>query len=92
MNTMNINFKVRFHNPVFWINLIVSTFLVILAQLGMAWEEITTWAALWSAIVAAVQNPVIIFAVLGNVWNALNDPTTSGLSDSNRAMGYDKPQ
>lgn len=89
---MNINFKVRFNNPVFWINLVVSTMLVILAQLGMAWEEITTWAALGGAILAAVKNPVIIFAVLGNIWNALNDPTTIGLSDSTRAMGYDKPQ
>lgn len=89
---MKINVKVRFRNIVFWLNLLVSAFLVILAQLGMAWDEITTWAALWSAIVAAVQNPVIVVAVLCNIWNALNDPTTTGLSDSERAMGYDKPQ
>lgn len=88
---MKINWKVRLWNPVFWINLIVTTMLVILAQLGMAWEEITTWAKLLEALLAAVHNPVIVFAVIGNIWNALNDPTTAGLSDSTRALDYDKP-
>ncbi|MBQ8264293.1 MAG: holin, partial [Oscillospiraceae bacterium] len=26
-----------------------------------------------------------------SVWNALNDPTTSGITDSTLAMSYDKP-
>jgi phi LC3 family holin len=29
--------------------------------------------------------------VAAAVWNAINDPTTKGLSDSERALTYDKP-
>ena len=36
-------------------------------------------------------NPYCLFLVASNVWAALNDPTTSGLSDSDRAKTYDKP-
>ena len=50
-----------------------------------------SWAALWAALVAAAKSPVIITAVAVSVWNAVNDPTTRGISDSARAMSYHEP-
>ena len=89
---MKINWKVRIKNPVFWANIALAIFLPILAQLGMSWEDVTTWAALGGLLLSAVQNPVIVAAVLVSVWNAINDPTTAGISDSTQAMTYTAPK
>ena len=88
---MKINWKVRFNNPVFWANLAMEVVLPVLAYLGLNWEDMTTWAALGAVLVQAVQNPVIVVSVIVSVWNLLNDPTTAGLSDSQRALTYEKP-
>lgn len=88
---MNINWKVRIHNPVFWVNIAAAAILPILAYFGLNWEDITTWAAFGNIFVQAVKNPVVVAAVIASVWNALNDPTTQGLSDSTRALAYTKP-
>ena len=42
-------------------------------------------------LLEAVKNPVVVVSVVVSVWNALNDPTTSGLADSARALGYQAP-
>lgn len=89
---MKINWKVRLKNPVFWVGLAVAIVLPILTSLGMSWEDMTTWAALGSALLQAVKNPVILVSVLVSVWNLINDPTTKGLSDSAQALTYDKPK
>lgn len=89
---MKINWKVRIKNPVFWVNIALSVILPILAHLGMNWEDMTTWAALGDVLWQAVQNPVIVAAVAVSVWNALNDPTTAGLSDSENALTYTEPK
>jgi phi LC3 family holin len=89
---MKINWTVRIKNPVFWANIALAIFLPILAQLGMSWEDVTTWAALGNLLLSAIQNPVIVAAVLVSVWNALNDPTTAGISDSAQAMTYTEPK
>ena len=88
---MKINWKVRLRNPVFWAEVAAAAVLPILAQLGLSWEDMDTWVALWEALTAAVKSPVILTAVGVSVWNAVNDPTTKGLSDSERAMGYHEP-
>jgi len=88
---MNINWKVRFRNPVFWAQLVLAVVLPILTQLGLRWEDITTWEALGAIFVQAAGNPVILVSVAVSVWNAVNDPTTKGLADSPRALTYEKP-
>jgi uncharacterized membrane protein len=45
----------------------------------------------WETIVNAIKNPYVVFSVAVSVWNALNDPTTVGVGDSDRAMEYVKP-
>lgn len=89
---MNINWKVRFKNPMFWVGIVVVLIATILAQLGMSWEEVTTWAKLGEILLTAVSNPVVVVAVIGAVFNAINDPTTYGLSDSKNALTYKTPK
>ena len=42
-------------------------------------------------LTGAFSNPYCLFLVASNIWSALNDPTTSGISDSARAKGYTAP-
>ena len=88
---MKINWKVRFKNPVFWFNLAASIFLPMLSCLGFNWEDMTR-QAVGNVLLQAVQSPVIVVSVLVSVWNLLNDPTTSGLSDSSQALSYTEPK
>lgn len=89
---MNINWTVRFKNPIWWAEIIAAIVLPMLTAVGISWEEVTTWAKLWEIIVAAVGNPVTIVAVLISLWNAVNDPTTKGVGDSALAMTYLEPR
>ena len=89
---MKINWKVRAKNPQFWINLCVSILTIILAYFGLNWGDITTWKALLKLFVDAIQNPVVVCSVLACIWNAINDPTTAGLSDSENALNYTNPK
>ena len=88
---MQINWKVRIKNPYFIAQVLVAIFLPILTPLGLNWEDLTTWAALWHILVEAVKNPVIVVAVVVSVFNAITDPTTKCVSDSDRAMTYEDP-
>ena len=89
---MQINWVVRFKNPVFWRNIVISIIAPILAYMGVSWGDMTTWGEVSELFIQAVQNPVIVVSVLCSVWNAINDPTTAGDSDSVRAMTYDSPR
>lgn len=89
---MKINWKVRFKNPVFWVQVAVAVILPMLANLGLAWEDMTTWAALGEVLLESIKNPVIVVAVIVSVWNAVIDPTTSGVGDSSQALTYEKPK
>lgn len=89
---MKINWKVRMKNPVFWAQLATAIVLPILAYLGLQWSDMTSWAALAGILVQAVKNPVILVSVVVSVWGIVNDPTTAGLSDSKKAMGYQSPK
>ena len=46
----NINWKVRLKNPTFWIQLVIALVSPILVGLGVQWQDMTTWAALWDAL------------------------------------------
>ncbi len=81
---MKINWKVRLRQPAFWIATIpvVITFVYsVLALMGIA-PSITqdTVQNLFFALVAVLAQFGIVV-----------DPTTKGISDSDRAMKYDKP-
>lgn len=88
---MKINWKVRKENIVFIAEIVASVFVPILAYFGMNWEDMTTWATIGTLLWQAIQNPVVVLAVAVSLFNAITDPTTKGIGDSQRALGYDKP-
>lgn len=83
---MKINWTVRLKNKAFWITAIPA-FLLLLSQVlglfGVGWDY-TPLSNQLSSICGTVFG---LLALLGVV----NDPTTSGVSDSDMAMTYDKP-
>ena len=86
-----MNWKVRAKNPVFWVQLVLSAFAAVLAYAGLTAADLTTWASVGALLREAAGNPYCLFLVVSSVWNAVNDPTTAGLADSERAKTYDKP-
>lgn len=89
---MQINWKVRIKNPLFWVQVGLAVLMPILAYLGITIDELTSWSILGATLFEAVKNPYVLGLVLVSVWNAINDPTTSGLSDSTQAMTYNTPK
>ena len=86
-----INWKVRAKNPLFWVQVILAVLMPILAYMGLTVEDLTSWAILGATLLEAVKNPYVLGLVVVSVWNAINDPTTKGVSDSKLAMSYVKP-
>ncbi len=84
---MKINWKVRLKNKTFWLAIVPALLLVIqtVASLfGYAWDFVVL-----NQQIAAVINAV--FAVLA-ILGVVTDPTTAGMTDSDRAMTYEKPR
>lgn len=81
---MKINWKVRFKQPVFVTTFVtlVLTFIYNLLSMFEVVPTITQDMAM-SVVVAVVQ----VLTALG----VLVDPTTKGVKDSDRAMGYTEP-
>ena len=74
---MKINWKVRIKNPLWWVQAAGALVLPVLAYFGLAWEDMTSWGALWDVFLRAVQNPVVLLAAAVSVFNAVTDPTTA---------------
>lgn len=89
---MKINWKVRFKNPLFYVQIVLSVLTPILTYLGLTAIDLTTWAKLGDVLLQAISNPYVLSLVIVSVYNALVDPTTKGFSDSENALTYDKPK
>ena len=76
---MKINWKVRLRNKTFWLTL-VPLLVLLTQQLGLNWVPEN-----WESIFNTVMEILIVVGII-------NDPTTSGLSDSEQAMNYDDPK
>lgn len=87
-----MNLKVRFKNPVFIAQLILAILTPILAYAGLTVQDLTSWQALGEILLGAISNPYVLGLIVVSIWNALNDPTTAGVSDSTLAMTYDTPK
>lgn len=83
---MNVNWKVRFSNPNFWLTFFPALFLLIqvcAAPFGYEWDFVVL-----NRQVADIVNAVFgLLSLLGVV----TDPTTAGVNDSDRAMTYTEP-
>lgn len=83
---MRINWIVRIKNKAFWLAVIPAAALVVQAVAALFGYTINleTWVGKLQAVVNAV---FALLAILGIVV----DPTTDGVGDSNRALGYAEP-
>lgn len=87
-----VNWKVRFKNPLWWAQIILAIITPIMVYYGVTGPDITTWDMLFDMLGKAISNPYVVVTILISVWNATNDPTTSGVSDSIQALGYQVPK
>ncbi len=81
-----INWKVRIANKIWWLSLIPALLLLIQAvgaPFGYQWDFVVLDQQL-----AAIVNA--LFAVLA-LMGVVQDPTTEGMGDSERALTYDRP-
>jgi phi LC3 family holin len=87
-----MNWKVRFKNPLFIAQMILAVLTPILAYAGLTVKDLTTWQALGDLLMGALSNPYVLGLVVVSVFNAVTDPTTSGVADSEQALTYTKPK
>lgn len=81
---MKVNWKVRFKNKVFltsFLSVIVTFVFTMLRMFDIA-PAITE-----SAVMNVISNILMMLGILG----VIVDPTTSGVGDSDRALGYEEP-
>ena len=83
---MNINWKVRIKNKQFWLAVIPAIALVVQAVAAVFGWEID-FSTLVGKLLVVVDAVFALLVILGIVV----DPTTEGVGDSVRAMGYDEP-
>lgn len=83
---MNINWKARIKNKTFWIALIPAVLLLV-TQVAAVFGIALDFGVLQEQLLAIVGTVFSLLAILGIVV----DPTTEGVGDSLRALGYDKP-
>lgn len=83
---MNINWKVRIKNKAFWLSVIPALLLIIqvVANVFGITIDLGDIGNKLLAVVNAVFGLLVILGVVA-------DPTTEGISDSKRALEYDKP-
>ena len=84
---MKINWKVRLRNKSFWLALIPALLLLIqqvCAMFGLTLDL----APIQEQLLGIVGTVFTLLALFGIV----NDPTTTGVSDSSQALTYQKPK
>lgn len=84
---MQINWKVRLKNKVFWISLIPLVCVFVKEILALFGIEINL-DGVANQLVDLVET---LFTIIG-LFGIVIDPTTSGISDSNNAMTYEEPK
>lgn len=82
---MQINWKVRLKHKGFWVSLIALLLVLANQVAGLFGVDIT----IYNEQITNISETVLsILALLG----IIIDPTTTGFSDSERAMNYEKPK
>ena len=81
---MKLNWKVRFKNKV-WLTSFISLIIGFVYNVLMAFDIFP--AVTQNAVMQIVSNVLEFLGLIG----VIVDPTTAGVSDSNRAMSYTEP-
>ena len=83
---MKINWNVRLKNKNFWLALVTALALLFQAFADIFGIKLEIGQTIDKVLVFI--NVLFAFLVLVGI---VNDPTTTGLSDSTRALGYEEP-
>lgn len=81
-----MNWKVRIKNKTFWVAIIPAVLLVVQAVVALFGVQIDL-GQIGNRLLAVVDAVFAVLTILGVVV----DPTTAGVGDSQRAMGYAEP-
>lgn len=81
-----INWKVRILNKTFWITLVPALALLLQTFLEVFNIRLELGDTT-NKLIVFINALFAVFVIIGIV----NDPTTSGISDSKRAMTYERP-
>ena len=82
-----INWTVRFKNKNFWLAVIPAVLLLVQTVAAVFGYSLDL-GEIGNRLIAVINAVFGVLVVLGVVV----DPTTAGVSDSNRAMNYKKPE
>lgn len=83
---MKVNWLVRIKNKSFWLSA-VPALLLLVQVVAAVFGYTLDLGELGNKLLAVVNAVFGVLSILGIV----TDPTTKGLSDSERAMGYNEP-
>lgn len=84
---MRVNWLVRLKNKTFWLSFIPALLLLV-QVIASVFGYSLDLGELGNKLLAVVNAVFALLSILGIV----TDPTTSGVSDSERAMGYTEPK
>lgn len=84
---MKINWKVRIKNKTFWLSIIPAVILLVQAVAAVFGYTLDL-GEVGDNLIEVVNTLFVVLAIMGVV----NDPTTSGISDSERVMTYETPK
>lgn len=81
---MKINWKVRFRNKTWFVTFMGAVLTIVYQISGMVGISVPVSQDALTNILMMVVNLLVLLGVI-------IDPTTSGITDSTRALTYDKP-
>ena len=84
---MKINWKVRIKNKTFWLSIIPAVILLVQA-VATVFGYTLDLGEVGNNLIGVVNAVFVVLSIIGVV----NGPTTSGISDSERAMTYETPK
>lgn len=89
-----INWKVRFSkaNIMFIVRFVGALAIPVLAYLGLELKDLTSWDMVLDVLVNFISNPYLVILTVINALNMTIDPTTKGLTDSEKALQYTEPK
>lgn len=89
-----INWKVRFSkdNIMFIVRFVGALAIPVLAYLGLELKDLTSWNMVLDVLVNFISNPYLVILTVINALNMTIDPTTKGITDSDKALQYTEPK
>lgn len=84
---MNINWKVRINNKLFWIA-IIPAMIMLVQSVANVFGFTIELNMIESNLLDVVESVFMVLGIIGIV----ADPTTAGIGDSENALTYDTPK